>query len=1267
MDIIGKKILNYKVVSLIGRGGMGAVYLAEHENIAGQRAAVKVINANMVNSFTRDLLQSEAKLLSTLHHQNIVSFLDYHIDDDGNIYLIMEYAEGDSLDSYINHKNGLIVEERICPLFEPILDGVGYAHSKGIVHRDIKPANVVVTTDGTPKILDFGIAKIVGKGGEGHNETMIMGTPSYMSPEQVRGEALDQRSDIYSLGVLLHQMLTGNAPYDTTTLTEQDINRKVVEEPLPRMRTYYKYVSDKVQAVVDKATAKNPDDRYQSCDEFKKALHRAIYPWRPSAWMKVAMVAAAALIIGSGCYIWDYNRTKVRYFKDYAEAWGIPQGIGKLSSSEHGHSHRSYMFTYRKHKLLSVKHVNSLGNVIDDGESERNERPIWQEFSYTDNNKVNRVIVKDRAGKVLYVKSYNDKLNTMVFQYDDEHGTERTIGNSTVGYGRLLETNEDNAGRISRWWLEYDKNGYVSSLRYAGMDNSPVHDDNGIYGRTYVRDDKGRPVEIHYIGANGNPQSTKWGLGIKKFYYDNNDNWIKAEYLTIDGQSSLDDDDGVAVFVLEHDKYGNVIGAYHQSADGNLMYPRKNNVAGIRTTYDNYGFAVRNVYLDADKNPMFVKDAGFAIVEQEYDNNGYLSRQSFLDPDGNPVESSQGNASRTFLNNEHGDVLETWIYDLDGKLVVDPNGIAGYEAQYDSVGNIIRMVYYGTDHEPVDISNGSFGSAYEYDDRNLLVRSIALGKDGKPAFNNNGIAIIVSEYDMRGNNTKVSFFGPDSVTPVLSNEGIAGWNDTYDDMGNHIRRDFFDLQGNPLMPSGLHYATVKYTYDENGYLTSYKYYNLNDALTAVDGTAGCEYVRDNRGNILEDKKIGSDGKLAHGWLILKNEYDSLNNKIMTSVYDASGAVTNSQKVHKYTYSYNSRNQLVEERRFDKAGSLTFCSEHWAIQKNQYDERGNLAVRKYFGPDEQPCKIDEGWSSATYEYNPYGKLVRQCFFGADGKPTDPKEMSPVGIAEYDKRGNMTLVASMDQQGNYICYPHEKWAIKRSEYDKRDNILSMSYFDANDKPVKCSDDYHKIVYTWDSHDRKLSEAFFGTDGKPILINNYHKETYKYEENSNSVAEYAFFGVSGSPVNTTGGFHRIVVSYNNDRTLATMRKFYLANGSLLATQKWNGSEWRTTTSGTASSNVDWQKEVKEINDNCPFDYGEENGHLTILYFRVTGEKECECRMKIPTVSVSDLSAEMMESIKGAVDQMCDGFNREFGNVPYVTVSLVDKNNKMIYSVRM
>lgn len=274
-NLIGKEILNYRIVSFVGKGGMGSVYLGIHKYINEQKVAIKVIDSTALNDFTREILAGEAKSLASLNHQNIVHFHNFHIDDEGYICLIMEFAEGISLDNYLEKVSGPIVEDRICDMFDQILDAFGYAHQHNIIHCDIKPSNIMITPDGMPKVLDFGIAKII-KGGESDKNGYIMGTPSYMSPEQVKGGALSVASDIYSIGVLLSQMLTGKAPYNTTTLTEHEIYSRVVEQPLPRMKTYYEYVSDEMQAVVDKATAKDPHDRYQSCSEMKEAIHKVL-------------------------------------------------------------------------------------------------------------------------------------------------------------------------------------------------------------------------------------------------------------------------------------------------------------------------------------------------------------------------------------------------------------------------------------------------------------------------------------------------------------------------------------------------------------------------------------------------------------------------------------------------------------------------------------------------------------------------------------------------------------------------------------------------------------------------------------------------------------------------------------------------------------------------------------------------------------------------------------------------------------------------------
>ena len=1260
--MIGKEILNYRIVSVLGKGGMGSVYIAEHTLINNERVAIKVINANMANDFTKSLLKDEAEHLAGLNHPNIVSFKNYHIDKEGNIYLIMEYAEGKNLEDFIKNVNGLVVEDRICPLFEPILDAVGYAHKKKILHCDIKPANVVITTEGVPKILDFGIAKIIKNQGEEEKDNLIMGTPSYMSPEQVKGEHLDERSDIYSLGVLLHHMLTGNPPYDTTTLTEQQINTKVVEEPLPRMRTFYKYVSDKVQKIVDKATAKNPDDRYKSCEEFKKALHNAIYPPKMPTWAKIAAAAVVVLLIGGGWFTWDYNRVKTFYYKDYTERWGIPEGIGELSSSEHSHMHRSYKFVYQKRKLLSVSHVNSLDKLIDDGESERAERPVEQTFSYTADGNVSRVVVKDRSGKVLYVKSYNEKLNTMAFQYDDEHGTERCVLKSTVGYDRSLESmSSDNRGRISRWWLEYDEEGFLASIKYAGLDNSPVGDENGIYGRTYVRDEKGREVEIHYIGIDGKPQPTKWGLGIKKFYYDDKDNWVKAEYLTTDRKPALDAADGVCIYELEHDEYGNVIYAVHKDSKGKLTMPKMNNIAGIHNFYDEKGLTIKEELLGIDKKPMMVKGLGWAIRIQEYDDNGYVSGYKFQDTQGNPVNCTEGNASSKIVNDEHGNAIEQWFFDTKDKLCCVKSGYAGLKNEVDSLGNVTKSIYYGTDKKPCLNEDLIAGYAITYDDKYRVTSFTNLGLDKKPALNKNEVVTVKYEYDKRGNNTKISFYEADGKTLRLSGEGIAGWNDIYDDAGNHMERNFFDTKNKPMQSDNIKYACVKYTYDNNNNLKSTRYYNIGGSLTSVDGVAGYDYVNDKTGNVLESTPIGLNGSIASGKLKSKYKYDVSGNEIEQSLWNATGPALNTYDVHIYRYKYNSRNEIIEKSFYDKSGKLTInTSLKAAIVKMEYNERGDETKESYFGTDKKPCNNYQGWSSATYTKDVFGNTIKQCFFGTDGKPCDPKVMPPVGIAEYDKWGNMTYLAAQDGYGNFIIMPANGWAISRMTYDKNGNMTSQNYFNTKDKPMLAPEGYHQVNIAYDKQNRVIERTYWGTDGKPTKYEGYHKYTLAYYEGTEKEKENAVFGTKGEKVMSEGGWHKRVYTYNEDYSLITFIKFYDTNGSLIATKKWNGSEFVFV-----EPDFNWQSRAKALNSELPLDMGDQMCGMVVQSLKITSSNSCELTFKIPHTT-SNLSSDEYTAVKNTVTGFVDLVENELKHKPYVTGNLYDKNGTLIFSYK-
>ncbi len=274
-----QQILNYQIERLLGEGGMSRVYLGIDLK-TGQKVAIKELLAQLANhDELRDRFRREAQFMAKLSHQHIVRLIRYE-EIGTRLFLVQEYIEGVTLEEYIAKEKGPIPEEEAKELFCQLLEAFAYAHDNEVIHRDIKPSNIIITKGKQVKVVDFGIAKIAaGSSSTLHTKTGIrMGTLAYMSPEQVNGREVDERTDIYSLGVLLYQMLTGKAPYDMETESEFEVQVKIVKEPLPRMKSTYEYVSEKMQRIVDKATSKEKGDRYRNCNDFMRAIHAPAPP-----------------------------------------------------------------------------------------------------------------------------------------------------------------------------------------------------------------------------------------------------------------------------------------------------------------------------------------------------------------------------------------------------------------------------------------------------------------------------------------------------------------------------------------------------------------------------------------------------------------------------------------------------------------------------------------------------------------------------------------------------------------------------------------------------------------------------------------------------------------------------------------------------------------------------------------------------------------------------------------------------------------------------
>ncbi len=276
-DLIGRTIAGkYRLEAQLGKGGMGAVYRARRLSI-GDAVAVKVLLPKYANR--TDIIKRfriEAQAAARLHHPNAVIIYDFGVSDEGLMYLVMELLEGKSLREVLAVQ-GKLASTKVYKIISQICDALDEAHACNVVHRDLKPDNIVVaaTTHGiTIKVVDFGIAKLLNAAGEDDSLTrtgMRIGTPVYMSPEQFFGKAVDHRTDIYSLGVMLYQMLTGALPFrhsNPQALAAFHANGVL---SLPESG-----IAPELQAVIRRAMAKNPDERYQSAGELAAALKAAI-------------------------------------------------------------------------------------------------------------------------------------------------------------------------------------------------------------------------------------------------------------------------------------------------------------------------------------------------------------------------------------------------------------------------------------------------------------------------------------------------------------------------------------------------------------------------------------------------------------------------------------------------------------------------------------------------------------------------------------------------------------------------------------------------------------------------------------------------------------------------------------------------------------------------------------------------------------------------------------------------------------------------------
>jgi serine/threonine-protein kinase len=280
-DLVGAVIADrYHVIRKLGEGGMGQVYLAEHVRM-GRKSAVKVMNPAMVHDTDAiSRFNREASNASRISHPNVAAIYDFGETSDGIIYLAMEFVEGEPLTKLVE-RQGALPAARAASIVRQTGDALAVAHDLGIVHRDLKPDNIMIAKDrdgaDCVKVVDFGIAKAAGNEAQKVTRTgLVVGTPEYMSPEQLAGDPLDGRSDTYSLALVTFNMLTGRLPFPSETVQESMIMR-LTDRPrsLSEMKPEVNW-PPQLQAVMDKGLARDANDRYSSAADFGRDVFQSV-------------------------------------------------------------------------------------------------------------------------------------------------------------------------------------------------------------------------------------------------------------------------------------------------------------------------------------------------------------------------------------------------------------------------------------------------------------------------------------------------------------------------------------------------------------------------------------------------------------------------------------------------------------------------------------------------------------------------------------------------------------------------------------------------------------------------------------------------------------------------------------------------------------------------------------------------------------------------------------------------------------------------------
>jgi serine/threonine protein kinase len=866
-SIIGK----YKVIRLLGEGGTASVYEAEHEML-GTKAAIKVLNPILSSSIQiKERFRNEAKLMASLNHPNITKVIDFD-ENENQLSIIMEFLEGEDLNRKIK-REGPLSDNETLTIFTQTLGAFAYAHDKGIVHRDIKPSNIFVLPNGQIKILDFGIAKLLGQGNEMTLTGMQMGTPVYMSPEQVKTEKeIDQRSDIYSLGVTLFFMVNGKPPYNSATESAFDIYSKIVHEPLPQIQ-----VKSTFQDFIHKSCRKLREERFQSCNECLRFLNSNVedseditvlepmhldenksyasesgkggstnihLKQKVGAEKQIRKVKKPFIFVGLfvlfvsliGLYFflgasstfheegifkdWNYSDSKVFGLvplndtrnRDYYKISKIDKDRVKVEEfNERGIVQITHIIQFSNNKLASISSIDKRGFTYNT-QSFKNSKAGLEETcrNYGENS-------------VLPSKSLVHKFQEGLLTETSYKGFDGKIGSGPNGYAVIKYSSYTDENRFGLW----------KEKAFFDSEGNPF--EYGEYHKVKLkRDDRGNIINETYWDGNGKPVTNEYGVHQITYKYNQSDNLIEENYYSLLGKPVLNTY-GICKIKYEYSDGLHIRTVRYSSANMVSQEAGLQIIDGasiIEYEYDKRANIISQVYFN-HKKEQINSTYGYAKIIQKFDGKDNCIQQSFFNQSNEAVEDIDQVHRYVYTYDQFGFNTSTAYFDRFNQPR-NTNLTYMQKFKYNELGQRISVSYWKNENEKITRWSGEHEEQTKYNEQGQKIETYYLDKEGQLYKAATGESRVVSQYDRYARLASVATFDGNQPSIVVGasvvNYHLIRY--LYDGQNRRSEIQYFDVNGKPCNASVDQYGLVskiEMVYQGNK-IVKQKWYKKNEQI-----------------------------------------------------------------------------------------------------------------------------------------------------------------------------------------------------------------------------------------------------------------------------------------------------------------------------------------------------------------------------------------------------------------------------------------------------